>query len=128
MDPKIQSLIKNLLSKTKNRESLWEKTRAKTDRFTINLEYGLIHIDKLLSSKGYIVYQFVIFNSNGDSIINIHGSNGELNTIQEFDALKELYEAIKHSYYKVDDTINGLISETSKEGGIGKKLDDGLPF
>lgn len=128
MDAKIKSLIENLYTKTEKREANWERI-GKKDQFILILDKGKVYIDKLSTIKGEVVYQFTIMNINGDTIFNVNALKKNEFSVepQDYDILKELHEVIKKSYFKVDETIDGLLGEINKEGEIGNELDD-LPF
>lgn len=130
MDTKIKSLIENLLGKTKKRETKWDRV-GKSDRFIIYLDKGKISVDKVISTKGNLYYQFSILNNNGDNILTISettNSNRFPPHSPDYDLLKELHEEIKKAYFKVEETIEGLLGEVDKEGEIGKDDPDALPW
>lgn len=131
MEPKIKSLIENLLAKTKKRETKWDRI-GKSDRFILFLESAKVTMDKVISTKGNLFYQFSIINANGDNILNISETKNT-NTFpipnhEEYELLKELHEEIKKAYFKVEETIEGLLGEVNKDGEIGKEDPDALPF
>jgi hypothetical protein len=131
MDVKIKSLIENLLAKTKKRETNWDRV-GKTDRFILYLDKGKVSVDKVLSNKGNLFYQFNIINTKGDNILTISETKNS-NTFPPPDAtdynlLKELHEEIKKAYFKVEETIEDLLGEVEKEGEIGKDDPDALPW
>lgn len=130
MEPIIKSLIENLLEKTKKRETNWDRI-GKNDRFILFLDNGKVTLDKVISNKGNLFYQFSIINNSGDNIFNISkskDSDSPLVLIHEYNLLKELHEEIKKAYFKVEETIEGLLGEVNKEGEIGKEDPDALPF
>lgn len=124
MEAKIKLLTENLFTKTEKKEANWERI-GKKDLFVLHLETGKILIDKLLTSKGEIVYQLSIINQNGDSIFNINAVKREEEN--DYAILRKLHESVKKSYFKVDETIEGLLGEVIKDGEIGNENDD-LPF
>jgi hypothetical protein len=131
MEPKIKSLIENLLAKTKKKETKWDRI-GKGDRFILFLDSAKITMDKVISTKGNLFYQFSIINANGDTILNINEtkdtSNYSVLRNEEYDLLKELHGEIKKVYFKVEETIEGLLGEVNKDGEIGKDDPDNLPF
>lgn len=131
MEAKIKSLIENLLTKTKKRQTNWDRI-GKTDRFILFLDTGRVSMDKVLSNKGNLFYQFSIINANGDNILNISETkNSNIfppPDATDYELLKELHEEIKKAYFKVEETIEGLLGEVNKEGEIGKDDPDALPF
>ena len=131
MEPKIKSLVDNLLAKTKKRETKWERV-GKSDQFILFLDNAQISIDKLLSAKRNLFYKFSIINSNQDNILNINGikddSSFDMGQFEDYEILKNLHEEIKKAYFKVDETIEGLLGEVLKEGEIGNDNPNNLPF
>lgn len=131
MEAKIKSLIDNLLAKTKKRETKWERV-GKSDQYILFLDSAKVSIDKLLSAKRTIFYKFSIINSAGDSILNINGIKEEnafhIGLEDDYSILRELHEEIKKAYFKVDETIEGLLGEVLKDGEIGNEDPDNLPF
>jgi hypothetical protein len=129
MEPKIKSLVENLLVKTKKRQTNWERFGS-SDRFILFLENAKVTIEKLISNKGNLIYQFSIINDNGDNILTISKSRTPETFLptEEYDLLKELHEEVKKAYFKVDETIEGLLGEIDKEGEIGKDDPNPLPF
>jgi hypothetical protein len=73
MDAKINSLIESLSQKTINKEANWERP-GKADQYTLNLENGIVKLDKIVTKMGTIQYQFSIVNQTGDVIIRQHGT------------------------------------------------------
>ena len=128
MEAKIKSLVENLYAKTEKKEANWERI-GKKDQFVLILDNGKVLIDKLFTSKGELVYQFSIININGDTIFSINALKKEAFSLEpdDYSVLKDLHEVIKKSYFKVDETIDGLLGEVNKDGEIGNELDD-LPF
>lgn len=131
MEPKIKTLIDNLLAKTKKRETKWERV-GKSDQFILFLDNARVSIDKLISSKSQLFYKFSIINSSGDIILNINGIKDEnafaVDLKSDYNTLKELHQEIQKAYFKVDETIEGLLGEIEKDGEIGNEDPDSLPF
>ncbi len=129
MEPKIKTLIDNLLAKTKKRETKWERV-GKSDQFILFLDNARVSIDKLISSKGQLFYKFSIINSSGDIILNINGIKDEIafDLKSDYNTLKELHQEVQKAYFKVDETIEGLLGEIEKDGEIGNEDPDSLPF
>lgn len=131
MDAKVKSLIENLLGKTKKKETNWDRI-GKTDNFILYLDTGKVSVDKVLSNKGNLFYQFSVINNKGDNILTINETKNS-NVFPPSDAtnyelLKELHEEIKKTYFKVEETIEGLLGEVDKEGEIGKDDPNVLPW
>lgn len=126
MEEKTKLLIDNLSSKTSKKEAKWERF-GRTDKFNLLLDSGVVSIDKISTNKG-IIYQLSISNLKGDTIYQLNGIKKEAFTFDsDYDLLRDLHQNVKKSYFKVNETIDGLLGEISKEGEIGKESDD-LPF
>lgn len=127
MEAKIISLIESLNTKTQNKEANWERI-GKSDQFVLTLGNGKVSVNKVITKDSVVVYQFAIFNAKSDTIFNVNAIKG--NTIlssSDYELLKTIHESIKKMYFKVDETIDGLLGEINKEGDIGKEPED-LPF
>lgn len=129
MEAKIKSLIDNLLTKTTKKEANWDRM-GKSEQFVLFLENAKVSIDRSLTNKNNIYYQFSIINVNGDSIFNVNGLKNDFlpPDKQDYTILQELHEEIKKAYFKVDETIEGLLGEIKKDGEIGKDDPNALPF
>ncbi len=129
MEAKIKSLIDNLLTKTTKKEANWDRM-GKSEQFVLFLENAKVSIDRSLTNKNNIYYQFSIINLNGDSIFNVNGLKNDFlpPDKQDYTILQELHEEIKKAYFKVDETIEGLLGEIKKDGEIGKDDPNALPF
>lgn len=121
---KIYDLIDSLIYKTEVGEAEWDKV-SRTDQFKLNLDHGQVYVERFVTNKNNLLYRFSVENVNGDKIATLSGSN-QLSQLGNQEKIKELYEKIKTAYYKVDETLEGLIGEVNKGGKIGKK--DDLPF
>ena len=131
MEPKIKILIDNLLAKTKKRETKWDRV-GKSDQFILFLDNARVSIDKLISNKRQLFYKFSIINSSGDTIINVNGIKDDnafaVDLDNDYNTLKELHQEIQKAYFKVNETIDGLLGEIEKDGEIGNEDPDSLPF
>jgi hypothetical protein len=127
MEDKIKSLVENLTLKTNKKEANWERV-GRSDKFNLLLDNGIVSMDKIVTNKGNLVFQFSISNLKGDTIHQVNGMKRETYPFDDdYDILKEFHQNIKKAYFKVDETIDGLLGEINKEGEIGKESDD-LPF
>ena len=121
MDDKIRTLINNLSTKTDSREANWERV-GRSEKFNLILENGIISMDKLVSNKGNLIYQFSISNLKGDIIQQVSAIKKDTFPLDfDYETLKEFHQNIKKAYFKVDETIDGLLGEIEKEGEIGKR-------
>lgn len=134
MEPKIKLLIDHLLDKTKKKEANWDRIGT-SDSFQLFLDNGRVAMDKFVSNKGNLFYQFSIINLNEDNILTINKTK-ELNKYpivkdkdnDDYELLRGLHVEIRKAYFKVEETIEELLSEISKDGEIGKGDPNPLPF
>lgn len=128
MEDKIKGLINNLSQKTKNKETNWERI-GRSEQFTLTLDNGKMSINKLSTKSGNLIFQFSIINGKGDTIFSINGIKVDRFSVEptDYEILKEFHEEVSRAYFKVDETIDGLLNEVQKDGEIGKESDD-LPF
>lgn len=127
MEDKIETLIDNLKAKTINKEANWERV-GNGDQFSLTLKSGKVLVDKYITSQSSILYTILITNNKGDMIYQTNARqniSGEKN-IKNYQIIKELHESIKRAYFKVDETIDGLLGEIDEKGKIG--TDNSLPF
>ncbi len=128
MEDKIKGLVSSLTQKTKNKETNWERI-GRSEQFTLTLDNGMISIDKFRAKNGNIIYLFSIVNGKGDKILSLNGIKKDNFSLElsDYDILKKFHEEVSRAYFKVDETIDGLLNEVKKDGEIGKEVDD-LPF
>lgn len=124
MDDKVHNLILELSKKTDDKMAVWNRA-ANSEQFYIVLKSAMFKIDKIINKDRYVILQVSILNEKGD-VIFIYNSTREQSP-GDFNFLLEFHNKVKKSYFKVDETIDGLFNEiknASKEFGE----DDGLPF
>lgn len=122
MEPQINNLIQKLIDKTSQGETNWNRI-GDTDQFTLTLEKGKISLDNYVSPDEGRVHKFAILNSKGDIISQMWVSENLPEDFYDYRLIDELYDKVRNSYYKVDETIQGLLDETNKKGKIGKSED-----
>ena len=128
MEIKIKTLIDKLLLKTSKKETKWERV-GKSDQFILSLNTGKVSVDKLISARGRLIFNFAVLNSSGDIILNLKvGEPENASELADYNSLKNFHAEIVKCFFKVDETIESLLGETEKEGEIGKTIDDDLPF
>lgn len=127
----IIEISKMLISKTESKKATWNKASGQ-DQYTILLDNGSITIWRYDDEDGANVI-ISILNSNYDEIYKerFDERNNDPNLIN---LLKDLHTAAKNSYFKVEETIEGILGEISSQEAIGRieesdePEDDGLPF
>jgi len=120
-------LLDKLLEKTKNKEVIWQKT-SREDEYKLQLEIGALTIDRWKNDKNSREFVDVNFyNDRGDNIDRLYAS--EFDDPMNYAYLINLHTEIKRAYYKVDETLKGLLDEINSSGKIGKlPPESDLPF
>lgn len=119
MEDKIRNIIQDLINKTKSKKANWERVGT-TDQYTLTLKTGKIIINKVKSS--YVVLAVSIYNAKGDNIYHKSSIEGE----RDYIIFKELHDNVVATFFKVDETIEGILGEINSEDEIGE--DTNLPF
>lgn len=127
MEAKIKNLVDSISSKTRNKQAIWERI-GNSEQFSLQLETGKVLLSILSTNdNNKVLYQLAIINLRGDRIFELNVKTPESYSYDpDFDSLKALYEDVKKAYYRVDETIEGMLGEVDKSGKIGKR--DDLPF
>lgn len=123
-----KNLIEKLLNKTQKREVIWQKS-SREDEYKLDLDSGALTVDKWSpENKFNMSIDIAIYNDRGDRIdrIEVHSEENP----DDFKLLDEFHSEVRRTYYKVDETFKGILTELDKEGAIGKeeKTSDDLPF
>lgn len=118
MDPRIIDLIQKLEFKTQNKEAIWARTSGDNE-FKIEINNATITTDSWnANGNGVLCYDFVILNENGETIERFSVNEEEAYS-QEYIIISKLYNTVKNSYYKVDETIDNIIAELNTSSKIG---------
>ncbi|MCS3860350.1 hypothetical protein GGP86_000098 [Salinibacter ruber] len=140
LNDKYIKLINSLINRTEEGDVEWRDTST-SKQFAVYLDSGNITVDYYPESRSRQSerpegYSITIFNDEGNKVDEIKAARPENN--EDYDILKELYSTAKRSYLKVDETIDGMISEISEEDRVGGEPpsepdesfdpDDPLPF
>jgi hypothetical protein len=121
----MKELIKALIDKTISKKAIWGKT-SRPNEFKLSLEKGAVTTDRW-SENGDEIVDCGIYNVYGDRIDNFVAKSEEI----DFDLLRDLHDAAKREFYKVDETINNLFKELNDDNSVGKRqIEDekDLPF
>ncbi len=119
---KLKILIDKLTKKTESKQAIWKKTSRDTE-FKLEFQKGAVTIDNWNDDLGTFV-DLRIINENGDEV---EGVVFEPDSTEQYTILEGLYELIKKSYYKTDETFKTLLDELDSDKIVGKSKDD-LPF
>lgn len=120
MDALIETLVFSLIEKTKSKKIKWEKVGS-DEQYSVSLETGNFIVYKGKAPQKETFYRITISNPEGDIIFNqiainrpqIKGS--KILASGDYKIMKELHEEIRKSYYRIDETIRGMIDEIGKE-------------
>jgi len=133
---KLIKILNLLMVKTAKKEAVWVK---EDNGFSIKLSNNsYLTINRYFENYNGNIYVVDLFNENGYKILSADTSNEDQNVIYEF--ADELFYAITNVYYKVNETLDGIIAELDSNQLIGDKNfqvskpkneasdDDDLPF
>jgi hypothetical protein len=127
----IKDLVDSLSKKTEQKKAIWN-TSSGENAFQIKLSAGMVTID-LWDGHGFKNYAGIsVFNNNGTQIdsfsVNVNDDPEAYSYLEKFHAV------VSRSYYKVEETIKGMLDEIKDGDEIGKEhrsedsIDDGFPF
>ena len=101
-------LINKLIEGTKQKKLKWEKTQRDTE-FKVVLGSSWVTTDNWILNSGVYCVDLGIWNSKGEQAGRIaFEDDGEEQ--KDYNALLELYSAVKSAYYNVDDTFDEIFS------------------
>lgn len=115
---KYETLIKKLFEATGEGKVEWEKTSSRAEYQTkigssaVNI--GFFDPDDLSNSYYYspsgatpeLFYYLTIFNSEGKAV----DSESIKESDSDFEMIKDLYHEVRRKYYKVDETLDDILS------------------
>ena len=129
---RLSDMVISLIGKTKKDGAVW-RGGNRSGEFIISMSSGamVVYFYHGNFNRGNI--DFTIFNADGNEIESQVFIEGEA----EYADLFELYSVIRRKYYKVDETIDGMLKELNSSNIVGKVIkgveedsneDDVLPF
>lgn len=110
MEDNIKQIIKELKDKTNSKKISWVKTSSENE-YKIQLNKGAITTDYWIDEDGNNV-AFDIYNEDGNKIVSLFYMQKDKPI--EYSIIKELHTIIDKNFYKVDETLNGLLDELKK--------------
>lgn len=134
---KLKQLIQLLTEKTRAKQAIWNKVSGNS-QFKLSIAEGIsITINEWSEQYNEDYYEVVIFNSNGDPIQR-YTTSGET-PIEDFHLLQNFHKAASDQYFKVDETMDALLTSITSQDVIGQPDpesatsavpgdDDDLPF
>ena len=119
----LKVLIQGLKEKTSKNEVIWQKS-SETE-FKVELQSGAITADKMwLSKKSTFMLEVCVYNNRGELADRIAVS--QFDEADDYKFVDDFYIVVRRKYFKVEETIKGIIDEVQKNGVIGKEEE--LPF
>ncbi|WP_374460240.1 hypothetical protein [Chryseobacterium taeanense] len=116
MEQRIKNLIQLLEEKTRSNDAMWTRTSSDNE-FKIDINNSTITVD-MWNVEAVTYYEFVILNENGDRVERIVvGDDDPFNS--EFQIVTNFYDAVRNSYFKVDETIENILKELNSSNKIG---------
>jgi hypothetical protein len=120
----IKLIIEKLIAKTDSGQAIWKKTSRDTE-FKLELSKGAITTDCWVDVDSLVRWvDFSVYNSNGEIIERDYFHE---NQADDYAVLHEVYESVKRSYYKIDETFKIIFDELDGDEKIGGESKD-LPF
>jgi len=134
---KLKQLIQLLTEKTQNKKAVWNKVSGNS-QFRLSISDGIsITINEWTEQYNDNSYEVIIFNSNGDAIQR-YMSDNEQTPSEDFELLQNFHKSASDQYYKVEETMDALLTSITGQEIIGKLdtspneappgEDDDLPF
>lgn len=121
MDEKIIHILEQVIAKSKDRETVWNKTNRESE-YKLKLSAGFITVDNwFVDSSNY--YDVNIFNKDGDKIFSIDVGEHHKDANILYEKLKELHTLAVSIFYKADETLNSMFEELKKKGKVGEADD-----
>jgi hypothetical protein len=118
----ISEIIAGLNKKTNEGKAAWQKGSAGA-QFFLQFKKGAISLTRYRKvANGPISIDLNILNEKGDSIHLMKTSDATSG--DEFKMLNDLYEMVKKSYYKIDETLDDIMNSLKSDKSVG----DDLPF
>lgn len=127
-EDKLEELIKGLLSKTKKRMVIWKNTNRDSE-YLVNLKSGSVTVDYFKSTyEDQWFHDFNIYNTDGNRIETLQLLEDDETILGVL--LSSLYREAKRQFLKVEETLDGMLAELSKDEIVGNIFDpdDDLPF
>jgi len=115
VDVKIKNLINALTEKTSDSRIKWDRT-SRDNEFICNVGSGSITVDNYMAHDEYSgeedqVLDLCILNNQGQRLERIYYDDS---SSVEFKLLLSLHQSIYRKYHKIDEIIDGIISEISE--------------
>lgn len=133
MNEKIKELVAALISRSIEKQAVWNKTNSVNEFKIVLSNDSALTVDSWFNeSENEDSYDLTIYNTRGDMIIRYAYTYKDY---VEFQLLKNLHNAAREAYYKVDETLDKMLQEVLFKSTIGdstpkqaEEEDDNLPF
>ncbi|NVM61745.1 hypothetical protein FHW88_000021 [Mucilaginibacter sp. SG538B] len=126
MTDEFKLLIEKLIKKTSAKQAIWSKT-SRDNEYKLELQKGAITVDNWDNGNGVDLVDITILNEYGDTVDRVYFDGSDED---DYTLLIELHTLAKRAFYKVEETIKGIVSELDSEKTVGKerRIDDSLDF
>jgi hypothetical protein len=132
---KLKQLIVLLTEKTNDKKAIWNKGSSE-NQFILSLAQGAAVSIAEWEGQWSTNYDVVIFNTSGDAIEKF--GTDQQSESSDVAILAAFHKAASNQFYKVDETMDALLSSIISQDVIGTTLqpsldapapdDDDLPF
>lgn len=131
---KLKQLIILLTDKTNDKKALWNKGSV-DGQFVLSLAQGAAVSVTEWDGQWSTNYDVVIYNNSGDAIEKF--STDQTSDSLDVNLLSTFHKAASNQYYKVDETMDALLSSVMSQDIIGTTIspvdlsasdEDDLPF
>lgn len=132
---KLKQLIILLTEKTLAKKAQWNKGSG-PNQFKLSLDNGIAVTIGVWEVNWSDAYEIIVFNDNGVAILK-HITDNET-SIEDLNLMISLHKAASDQFFKVEETMDALISSISSQDIIGNANaeappslpdeDDELPF
>ena len=120
---KLHELMIRLNEKTLAKQIIWKKSSG-SEEFKLSLKTGPITIQKVQQRYNSAYIEISLYNLDGDMIENHIVSEAH----KDYQAALDLFTNVRRTFYKVEETLDDILSQLSTDDTIGKDEDDDLPF
>ena len=115
---KLKKILTLLRDKTIDKKAIWNKTSGE-EQYKLSIGGGSSIVISLLYGNYNVEYfEVAIFNTIGQAV-EIYNTESEAEN-DDTTLMRTFHKAARDSYFKVDETMDSLLEELSKQDIIGK--------
>ena len=116
---KLKQIITLLKDKTLSKKAIWNNASGGEQYKLLTGGGSSIVVTLLYGNYNAEYYEVAVYNTDGQAV-EIYSSEAE-NDHDDLMLIKSFHKAARDSYYKVDETMDSLLEELSKQDIIGEK-------